>query len=514
MNLAQLADDNIRLFGEYPYLTFNDHDYSNVEVNRIANRLAHGLKSLGLKPGQAVVVLMPNCPEVIVSYQAILKNGAVVIPVLFMLSAREVRYILQDSEATALITSTKFLDKAREAAKDLPTAKNIILADGEAEGTLSLNALIAKGSDDFAMVETRSDDVAVMLYTAGTTGRPKGVMLTNLNLYANAKLTHVTIEFSPDDPTWRGRDSVSLLVLPLAHAYGLTVMNVGFLTGARYILMSWFEPEQAMALIQKYRVTDFSGVPTMYVYMLQHPNFSKYDLSSVRSWGSGSAPLPIEIQKVFDQKIRKPISEGYGLSEHAPVVSTQRRNRENRRGSVGLPIFGAEVRIVDDDDRELPRGEAGELVVRGPCVMKGYHKLPEATARALRNGWLHTGDIARMDEDGYIYIMERKDDMIIRGGENIYPREVEEILYRHPAVSEAAVIGVPDPMMGQEIRAYVVLRAGHAAREDELIEYCLANLTKFKTPKTVAFLEAMPKNQMGKILRKELRAMSQEKVTG
>jgi len=353
-----------------------------------------------------------------------------------------------------------------------------------------------------------------VLYTAGTTGRPKGVMLTHWNLYSNAKLAVLTAEFSNDDLMWRARDSIALLVLPLAHSYGLVVMNAGYLTGTRYIVMPAFDAEPAMALIQKYRVTDFAGVPTMYVYMLNHPNFSKYDLSSVRSWGSGSAPLPVEIQKVFAQKISKPVSEGYGLSEYSPVVASNRRNSPLKKGSVGLPIYGTQVRIVDENDTPVEIGQTGELVVRGPCVMKGYYKMPEQTARALRNGWLHTGDIAKIDEDGYIYIIERKDDMIIRGGENIYPREVEEILYRHPAVAEAAVIGAPDALMGQAVHAFVVLKAGQTATEAELIEHCAASIAKFKAPKSVSFLDALPKNPIGKILRRELKKKFHEKAGG
>jgi len=511
MNLAHLADYNARQFGEYIFLTYNDRDYTNREVNRLSNRLAHGLQSLGVERGQRVVVLMPNCPEVIISFQAILKSGAIVVPLLFLLGAREVRYILEDSGATTVITSLKFFDKVREASQDLPSVKNIIVTDGDAPGAIALLKLLEQGSDQFAMVDTSRDDVAVMIYTAGTTGKPKGVMLTHYNLYSNAQLSYTTGEFSTDEPSWHPHDDVALLVLPLAHSYGLTVMNIGFLSGARYVIMPFFDAEQAMMLIQKYRVTTFSGVPTMFVQMLNHSKFSQYDLTSVRTWGSGSAALPGEIQKKFDEKIGKPISEGYGLSEYSPVVSTQRRDREARKGSVGLPIFGAEVRIVDDDDRELPRGAAGELIVRGPSVMKGYHNLPERTAHVLRNGWLHTGDIARMDEDGYIYILERKDDLIIRGGENIYPREVEEILYRHPAVAEAAVIGVPDAEQGQVVSAFVVRRAGQTVSEAELIAYCAANIAKFKTPKTIRFLDALPKNPIGKILRKELRALARPK---
>lgn len=512
MNLAELAEYNIKLFGEYNFLTYEGKAYTNVALKRMASRLGHGLRALGIGPGEKVVVIMPNSPEVIVTFQAVLRLGATVIPVLFLLGPNEIKYTLQDSEAATIITSSIFYDKVKQAADGVPSVKNIILAEGTPEGVPSFAQLMENQPDELPIAETDAHDVAVMLYTSGTTGRPKGVMLTHLNLYSNAKLSFVTAEFSRTD--YSQSESVALLALPLAHAYGLTVMNIGFLSGARYLLMTWFEPEAAMRLIQEHKVTQFSGVPTMYAYMLNHPNFSQYDLSSVKSWGSGSAPLPIELQEIFDEKIGQPIYEGYGLSEYSPVVSSNRANRPNKRGSIGLPIFGTEVRIVDDDDRPVQTGEAGELIVRGPCIMKGYYKLPELTARVLRNGWLHTGDMARMDDDGYLYIVERKDDLIIRGGENIYPREVEEVLYRHPQVAEAAVIGVPDAELGQEVHAFVVLKNGMQATESEIVEFCQTQIAKFKAPKRVTIVSALPKNLIGKTLRKELRRMYQEQVKG
>ncbi len=511
MNLAELADYNIKQFGAYDFLVFEGKPYSNVELRRMANRLAHGLQALGVGAGDKVVVLMPNSPEVIVAFQALLRLGATVIPVLFLLGVNEVEYILRDSEASVVITSSIFLDKLKQAADSVPTVRHIISADGADER--SFTHLMSNQPDEFALRDTDAHEVAVMLYTSGTTGRPKGVMLTHLNLYSNAKLSFVTAEFARTDYNSKPEDAVSLLALPLAHSYGLTVMNIGFLSGARYMLMAWFEAERAMQLIQQHKVTQFSGVPTMYAYMLNHANFDQYDLSSVKSWGSGSAPLPLEVQRVFDAKIGQPILEGYGLSEYSPVVASNRADRPNKRGSIGLPIFGTEVRVVDDDDCTLPVGELGELVVRGPCVMKGYYHLPDLTARVLRNGWLHTGDMARMDDDGYLYIVERKDDMIIRGGENIYPREVEEVLYHHSAVAEASVIGVPDATLGQEVHAFVVLKNGAAASEDDVITFCQQHIAKFKTPKRVTVVSSLPKNIIGKTLRKELRRIYEEQAT-
>ncbi len=511
MNLADLSETNIKLYGEYPFLTYEGKTYANTELRRLACQLGGGLRTLGIGPGSKVVVLMPNSPDVIVSFQALFRLGATVIPVMFMLGPKEVNYILDHSEASTIITHSLFYDKVKQAAQGVASVKQIVLADKSVDGCATFESLMQGQPGELAIAPTDAHDVAVMLYTSGTTGRPKGVMLTHLNLYSNAKLAAVTTEFErtnfTDTPT------IALLALPLAHSYGLTVMNVGFLIGGRYVLMTWFEPEAAMRLIQEYKVTSFSGVPTMYAYMLNHPKFDQYDLSSVTGWGSGSAPLPVEIQRKFDAKIGKEIYDGYGLSENSPVVAASRPTMPNKRGSIGVPIYGVDIRIVDYDDQPTPQGEIGELLVRGPCVMKGYYKMPELTEHVLRNGWLHTGDMVRMDEDGYLWIVERKDDLIIRGGENIYPREVEEVLYRHPKVAEASVIGVPDPEMGQEIHGYVVLRANEQADEAELIEFCHAHIARFKSPKHVSIVPALPKNLIGKTLRKELRRMYQEAHT-
>jgi long-chain acyl-CoA synthetase len=513
MNLAQLADENIKIFGEYDFLTFNEKNYTNVELRRLASRLGYGLRTRGVGPGSKVVVLLPNCPEVIVAFQAALRLGATVIPVLFLLGTPEIKYILEHSEAETIITSSFFADRVTEAADGVATVKRIIFADdapSSSSGQVhpdTFNALMANQPDELPLYNADAHEVAVMLYTSGTTGRPKGVMLTHLNLYANAKLSAVTAEFSRTDYN-APSEAIALLCLPLAHSYGLTVMNIGFLTGARYVLMTWFDPEGAMQLIQQHKITNFSGVPTMYVYMLNHPKYKEYDLSSVTSWGSGSAPLPVEVQTAFEHHVGQSILEGYGLSEHSPVVSSNRPDRLNKRGSIGQPIFGVEFRVVDDDDQPVPLGEVGELILRGPCVMKGYYKQPDLTARVLRHGWLHTGDMVRVDEDGYLYIVERKDDLIIRGGENIYPREVEEALYKHPSVAETSVVGAPDPELGQVVHAFVVLKSGQNATEAELIAFCQQHIAKFKAPKHITFLGALPKNLIGKTIRKELKQLA------
>jgi long-chain acyl-CoA synthetase len=285
-------------------------------------------------------------------------------------------------------------------------------------------------------------------------------------------------------------------------------MNVGHAVGVRAVLLRWFTPDGVLGAIQQYRVQAMSGVPTMYVYLLNYPGAGDFDTSSMRLWGSGAAPLPLEIVEPFEKRFGGRLQEGYGLTEAAPVVSSHRYSGVRKLGSVGQPLPGVEVRIVDDADRPVPLGEVGEVCVRGPNVMLGYYRMPEETARVLRGGWLHTGDVGRLDDEGYLYIVERKKDLIIRGGLNVYPREVEDALYAHPAVAEAAVVGVADPVMGEEGCAFVVLRAGTAATPDALIAFCHERLAKFKCPKVVRVVDALPKSPIGKVLRKELRALA------
>jgi long-chain acyl-CoA synthetase len=284
-------------------------------------------------------------------------------------------------------------------------------------------------------------------------------------------------------------------------------MNAGSILGTRAVLLRWFNPELVLETIQAYRVQQMAGVPTMFVYLLNSPEADRFDTSSMRIWGSGAAPLPVEIVEPFEKRFGGRLLEGYGLTEAAPVVSAHRLSGERRLGSVGQPIPGVEVQIRDDDERVLPAGEVGEVCVRGPNVMLGYYRMPEETARVLRGGWLHTGDMGRLDADGFLYIVERKKDVIIRGGFNIYPREVEEVLYAHPAVAEAAVVGHRDALMGEEVRAFVVVRPGEQATAEEIIAFCQARLARFKCPRDVRFVDTLPKSPIGKILRKELRSL-------
>ena len=494
MNLAVLGEENVRKYGEYPSLIFEGREWTNVEQQACANRLANALRRRGIAAGDRVVVLLPNCPEVLQAYGGILKLGAVAVPVIFLLNPEEVRHILADSGARAVITSPEL------AAKIEGFVGLTVLVGGEAPGAVAWDTLIADESDTFEIVDRADDDLAVILYTSGTTGKPKGVALSHRNLESNARNAASLSELD--------REAWNLAVLPLSHSYGLTVMNAGHILGTRAVLLRWFNPELVLDTIQRYRVQSMAGVPTMYVYLLQYPGGESFDTSSMRSWGAGAAPLPVEIVAPFEKKFGGKLLEGYGLTEASPVVSAHRLSGVRKLGSVGQPIPGVEVRIVDDEDRDVPRGDLGEICVRGDNVMLGYYVLPDETARTLRNGWLHTGDVGRLDEDGFLFVVERKKDLIIRGGFNVYPREVEDVLYAHPKIAEAAVVGLADPLMGEEVLACVALKSGVEATAAEIIAFCQERLAKFKCPKEVRFLPALPKSPVGKILRKELRAMA------
>ena len=501
MSLTRLARESLDRYGEYVALAFEGRQYTNLEQDRAAGRLANALRRLGVCPGDRVMVMLPNCPEVTQSYAAILKCGGVIVPVIFLLGDREVAHILADSEARIVITSADMLWKVEAQIGVLPSLRHVLLVDGGGDGkTRSLGAEAAQEEESFATVERRSDDLAVILYTSGTTGVPKGVALSHDNLESNARAAAALHELERED--W------AVSVLPLSHSYGLTVMNAGHILGSRAALLRWFNPEEVLRTIQQFRAVSMSAVPTMLLYLLNFPDAERFDTGSMRVWGSGAAPLPAEIVEPFERKFGGRILEGYGLTEASPVVSAHRLSGPRKIGSVGQAIPGVEVSIQDDGDRPLPVGEVGEVCVRGRNVMVGYYRNPEETARTVRAGWLHTGDMGRLDEDGFLFIVERKKDLIIRGGFNIYPREVEETLYGHPKIAEAAVVGMKDPLMGEDVLAFVVLRSGEQATEAEIAAFCESRLARFKCPKQVRFLDALPRSPIGKILRKELRTLA------
>jgi long-chain acyl-CoA synthetase len=499
VTLARLGDESIQRFGEYEALAFEGRRLTNVDQQRAACRVAHAVRRLGVETGDRVVVMLPNCPEVMQSYGGILRVGGVIVPVIFLLGEAEVAHILADSEAKVVITSSDMVWKVEKQIGVSETLRHVLLVDGGgAGGVRSYEEEIAREADSFEPVPRAETDLAVILYTSGTTGVPKGVALSHGNLESNARAAASLYELD--------REAWGVGVLPLSHSYGLTVMNAGHILGTRGALLRWFNPEEVLKTIQEFRAETMSGVPTMFVYLLHYPDASRHDTSSMRVWGSGAAPLPVEIVEPFERKFGGKLLEGYGLTEASPVVSAHRLSGVRKLGSVGQPIPGVTVSIRNDGDRALPADEVGEVCVRGPNVMMGYYRNPGETAKTIRGGWLRTGDLGRLDEDGFLYLVERKKDLIIRGGFNIYPRDVEEALYAFPEVAEAAVIGMPDPLMGEEVVAFVVLKAGQSATAGEVITFCQTRLAKYKCPKEVRFVEALPKSPVGKILRKELRS--------
>ena len=503
MNIAVLGERNIEKFGEYPSIFFEGRDYTNLEIFDLAKRFSAALTGLGIGPGDRVGVMLPNIPEIGACYGGISRMGGVVMPMVFLLAVPEIRHILTDSGAVAVITSPEFYPNVAEAMKEMTTQpKVIVLGDPTPEGALSFESLVAGARADEGIVDRAEDDIAVIFYTSGTTGRPKGVMLTHGNLMFNCENVSTVV------PTRDG--DVSIACLPLAHLFGMGSTMVGQLFKIKGVLLRWFSAEGFFEAVNTHNATSSAVVPTMLAYMLSHPDFDSVDWSRFEWLVVAAAPVPVELADEFEKRTGARVLEGYGLTETSPTVSVMRMQDPRRPGSCGRPVPNVDVAILDDDDKPIATGETGEVCVKGPNVMKGYYNLPDATAEAMRNGWFHTGDMGHLDEDGFLYITERKKDLIIRGGFNIYPRDVEEVLYGHPAVMETAVVGVPDAKMGEEVRAYVVLRPGETVSADELLAHARDHLARYKTPKDVVFLDALPKNPIGKILKKDLREMAKQ----
>jgi long-chain acyl-CoA synthetase len=497
MNVARLIKDNISDLDEYPLLTFEGKEYSNVEIDHWSNRVGNALKNLGVKRGDRVVIQLPNCPEVVVSFLGIFKIGALVVPLSFLYTAEETAYIYQDATPVVVISATEFMEKVSHGKAATPSIKHVISVD-EAPDTLLFRDIVDKSSDKLEMEDTADEELAALLYTAGTTGRPKGVMLSHEALYSCAEGQCETLK----GPVMQG--DAMLSSLPLSHSYGMSTMNAVFYGGSKWILVRWFDTDLIFEAIQKYKVKITTQVPTMFVYQNMYPEPKKYDLSSMKFWFSGSAPLNEETRKEFESKYPGKIYQGWGLTEATANNSCCPIDRPYKPGSIGKPLSG-KMRVVDDNIKPVNRGEVGEIVVGGPVVMQGYWNKPEETKEVLQRGWLRTGDMGYMDEDGYFFIVERKKNMIIKAGENIFPREIEEVVYQHSKVSEAAVIGVPDQVYGEELKAFIVLKPGEKATEQEIVDFCGEKLSSFKTPKYVQFLDSLPKNPVGKILYKELR---------
>ncbi len=470
------------------------------ELNQAANRCADGLAQLGVQVGDKVAVMLPNVPEFVTAYFAILKLGGCVVPLNTLLKASEIAYQLEDSDASTLIVDETALAEAQQAALEVETCRHLIVSGGEApSGWHLLSKVVAAGASEFDTAQTTADDTAVILYTAGVSGHPKGAELSHFNMFYNAALT-------ADRLCGLGDRDVSLAVLPLFHAFGQTcVMNATLYAGGTLSLLPRFEPDKVLQVIQRDQVTVLTGVPTMYWYLQHYPGAEKYDWSSLRLCCSGGAALPVELMQQFEERYGLPIFEGYGLSETSPVVSFNPTDKPPRPGSIGQPIYGVQVKIFDEQDQELPLGEVGEIVVRGHNVMKAYYKRPSATAEATRGGWFHTGDLGRMDEAGYLYVVGRTRDFLIRGGLNIYAREVESVLLAHPGVCEVAVVGISDEVMGEEIKAYVVLEQEEAVDAEDLIEYARKRMAAYKYPRYIEFRTELPKDTTGRVIKRLLR---------
>ncbi|WP_150302565.1 class I adenylate-forming enzyme family protein [Pseudomonas saliphila] len=507
MILTDLPDHNLARFGEYPFLYFNGQPLSNRQLLDMANRLAAGLQAQGIRPGDRVMVCMANAPEVFIAYQAIMRAGAIVLPVMHVLHPKEIGFIAQVSEARAIITQRSILANVQQAVAELD-APPLLLVSGlddsttEPAGTaqvVDLQALMQGGFGPFEAAQLQLDDTAVILFTSGTTGQPKGVMLTHRNLYSNAASSASLANREGEPP------GTTLGVLPLAHIYGFTQANALFLIGGAMVILPRFGVQEVCQAIQEHKVRRFGAVPAMIHALVADPVTHQYDLSTLEIVGSGSAPLPVSLITAFKTRFGADIYEGYGLSEAAPTVSAHRIGEVLKPGSVGRAFPGVELRIIDESGRTLPTGEIGELLVRGENITPGYYRNEAATNAAIRDGWLHTGDVARLDADGYLYIVDRQKDLILRGGFNIYPRDLEELISTHPAVAEVAVVGVPSERMGEEVIAVVVPARNAAVTESELLAFCQAHLAKYKTPRGVIFVEQMPRNGVGKILKKSLR---------
>lgn len=516
---------------KYPDKTaihFMGKEMSYKEVYESSLKMANYLKNLGIKKGDRVAIMLPNCPQGVISYYGILYTGAIVVQTNPLYTERELEYQMKDSGAIAIIaldllypriakikSETKLEHIIVTAIKDyLPFPKNIIypfiqkkqsgmVVNVKHEGNqhLFLKIMAYSTAEKIATDLDFENDLALLQYTGGTTGKPKGVMLTHKNLIANATACDVWLYKMK-----KGEEKI-LGILPFFHVYGMTtVLILGVMQGYKIILLPKFNVETTLKTIHKQKPTLFPGAPTMYIGLLNHPDIKKYDLSSIESCISGSAPLPVEIQDKFEEITGGKLVEGYGLTETSPVTHANFLwNQDRVKGSIGVPWPDTEAVILSmETGSPLPPGEVGEIAVKGPQVMKGYWNMPDETENTFKDGWLLTGDLGYMDEKGYFYVVDRKKDMIIAGGFNIYPREIEEVLYEHPAIQEVVVAGVPDPYRGETVKAYIVLKEGRKATEKELDEYARKHLAAYKVPRIYEMRDELPKTAVGKILRRVL----------
>ena len=499
MNLARLLDDHVADFGDHDEVFFEGRWYSSAETLQKAKRLGAGLQELGVRPGDRVVVLLPNCPEVGISYWGAWRIGAAITPVIFMLPPTEIHRILEQSEAKVAITSPDFLANLQAGAQGVETLEHVVLVGGEPQpDTLAWSDLLGSGESE--IVERDKDDLAGLLFTGGTTGASKGVMLSHNNLEWTARTAAEASGLEPDN--------VGLLSLPLSHSFGMHVSIIGALVKGKGVLLRWFDPTLMLDMIEEHKVQRMAVVPTMLQLLLMMP-LEERDLSSLEHITSGAAGLPGEVQRAFEERVPNcKILQGYGLTETSPTVAVQSPSSADdgtrKIGSVGPVVPGVEVRIEGDDGSALGPDEVGEITVKGPNVMLGYWRNEEATAEAIKDGWFHTGDMGKLDADGNLFIVERKKDLVIRGGFNVYPADVEGVLLKHPGITEAAIVGRPSDRWGEEPVAFVVLASSDVS-VDDIMEYCQTELAKYKIPAEIRPVPMIPKTPVGKIDKKELR---------
>jgi long-chain acyl-CoA synthetase len=527
ITVADALNRMAQKYPDKPALIFLDVKITYKQLNDMVNSFANALIDMGVKPGDKVVMLMPNMPQIVIASYGAWRAGAVVVMNNPLYTDTELEHQLNNSESTVLVT-LDLLGPRMIALKPKTPVKKIVVAhirDHLKFPKKQLLPIVAKDKhrdipptpDVFEWMDVIKkypaadpkisvdfDSLASLQYTGGTTGVSKGVMLTHKNLSSNVQQINAWF------PDFVEGEMVMLGVLPFFHSFGLTcVMNLTIWKAGTDVLIPRPEPKTILEAIHKHRINFYPAVPTIYVGLLNHPDLAKYDISSIKGCFSGAAPLPVEVIKEFESKTGSQICEGYGLSETSPVVTINPWGGKTKVGSIGLPIADTEVRIVDLEEgtKDMPQGQPGEVIIRGPQVTSGYYKMPDETAKTVKDGWLFTGDIGTMDEEGYFYIVDRKKDMIIAGGYNIYPRDIDEVLFEHPKILEACAIGVPDSYRGETVKAFVVLKPGETMTAEEVMDYCKEKLAKYKVPTMVEFIDTLPKSGVGKILRKELRAM-------
>lgn len=505
ITLYQLLERSAQDYPNRPAVIDGDREWSYAQLQADVEHLAAALYHRGARKGDRIAIMLPNCAEYILSYYAVHRLGGIVVQINPMYQPAELEYLLQDSEAEWLIGYQEQRKKLQQIGMEGKLFS--IWANPDSREEDSLYRMIAEGHPPIpAAVINPQEDIAVLQYTGGTTGRAKGVMLTHRNLVAT-----VYQGFTFGGGIRRVEERI-LGMPPLYHVYGMSRMNGTIFNAQAYICLPRFDVDTVLKLIRKHQPTAFPAVPTVYIALLNHPDLQPGDLDCIKTCGSGSAPLPVEVMQEFERKTGVPIVEGYGLSETSPGTHANPSARR-KLGSIGIPLVNTDSKIVDMETgmRELPPGEPGELIIKGPQVMKGYWKKPEETAAVLKDGWFYTGDLATMDEDGYFYIVGRKKELIIAGGFNVYPIEVEEVIYQHPAVAEAVVYGIPDSYRGETVKAAIVPRQNAAVSADEIIAWCSERLARYKVPRIIEFRTELPKTTVGKILRRTLLEEDQQR---